>query len=145
DPNGQEVATATVSTNDFGTAAGELVVPAGRPLGSWRLRGTLPGEAAIQVEEYKRPTFEVTLQEPAAAPRLNRPAAFRGEARYYFGLPVASGRGRWRGPRARPSIRTGGGGTGTSPAAPRGAAARPSSPRERRPSTPTAASPRVSL
>ena len=100
DPNGQEVATATVSTNDFGTAAGELVVPAGRPLGSWRLRGNLPGEAAIQVEEYKRPTFEVTLQEPAAAPRLNRPAAFRGEARYYFGLPVASGRVRWRATRS---------------------------------------------
>jgi alpha-2-macroglobulin len=96
DPNGQEVAAATVATNDFGTAAGEFVVPAGRPLGSWRLRSDLQGEAWIRVEEYKRPTFEVTLKEPAEALRLNRPAVFHGEARYYFGLPVTSGRVRWR-------------------------------------------------
>ncbi|HVT19740.1 MAG TPA: alpha-2-macroglobulin family protein [Thermoanaerobaculia bacterium] len=95
DPNGQEVATATVATNDFGTAAGEFVVPAGRPLGAWSLTGSLPGQASIQVEEYKRPTFEVTLKAPAEALRLNRAAAFRGEARYYFGLPVTSGRMRW--------------------------------------------------
>jgi uncharacterized protein YfaS (alpha-2-macroglobulin family) len=95
DPNGQEAATATTATNDFGTAAGEFVVPAGRPLGAWSLRGSLPGQASIQVEEYKRPTFEVKLLPPAAALRLNRPAAFRGEARYYFGLPVASGKVRW--------------------------------------------------
>lgn len=95
DPNGQEVAAATVATNDFGTAAGELVIPAGRPLGVWSLRGSIPGQAAIRVEEYKRPTFEVKLLEPAAAPRLNQPAAFRGEARYFFGLPVTSGKVRW--------------------------------------------------
>jgi len=95
DPNGQEVAAATVATNDFGTAAGELVIPAGRPLGTWSLRGSLPGQAAIRVEEYKRPTFEVKLLAPAAAPRLNREAALRGEARYFFGLPVASGQVRW--------------------------------------------------
>jgi uncharacterized protein YfaS (alpha-2-macroglobulin family) len=95
DPNGQEVAAATVATNDFGTAAGELAIPAGRPLGAWWLRCSLPGQAAIRVEEYKRPTFEVKLLDPAAAPRLNRPAAFRGEARYFFGLPVASGKVRW--------------------------------------------------
>jgi uncharacterized protein YfaS (alpha-2-macroglobulin family) len=37
----------------------------------------------------------VTLKAPAEALRLNRAAAFRGEARYYFGLPVTSGRVRW--------------------------------------------------
>jgi uncharacterized protein YfaS (alpha-2-macroglobulin family) len=100
DPNGQEVATTAVSTNDYGTAAGDLVVPAGRPLGSWELRADVPGRTAVQIEEYKRPTFEITLREPADAPRLNRPAVFRGEARYYFGLPVASGKVRWRVTRA---------------------------------------------
>jgi len=96
DPNNQEVATAKVTTNDFGTAAGELVVPAGRQLGTWVLTDAkLWGATQIRVEEYKRPTFEVRLLPPAAAPRLNRPAAFRGEARYYFGLPVTSGKVRW--------------------------------------------------
>jgi alpha-2-macroglobulin len=96
DSNSQDVATAKVTTNDFGTAAGELVVPAGRPLGTWVLHDAkLSGATQIRVEEYKRPTFEVQLLAPAAAPRLNRPAAFRGEARYYFGLPVTSGKVRW--------------------------------------------------
>ena len=96
DPNGQEVAQATVSTNDYGTAAGDFVVPPGRPLGAWSLEASVPGSTAIQVEEYKRPTFEVKLLDPQAALRLNREAALRGEARYYFGLPVVHGTARWK-------------------------------------------------
>src|SRR5262249_45757420 len=47
-------------------------------------------------EEYKRPTFEVTLLDPEQEARLNRPAAMRGEVRYYFGLPVTTGKVAWR-------------------------------------------------
>ena len=96
DGNGEEVATADVTTNEFGSAAGELAIPAGRILGEWSLRASLGGETSVRVEEYKRPTFEATFKEPAAPLRLNRPAALIGEARYYFGLPVASGAVRWR-------------------------------------------------
>ncbi len=96
DANGQAVETKSVKTNGFGTAAGEFAIPAGRLLGGWSIRTSLGGSAGVQVEEYKRPTFEVTLKEPAEALRLNRPATLRGEARYYFGLPVASGLVRWR-------------------------------------------------
>ncbi|HSM13533.1 MAG TPA: alpha-2-macroglobulin family protein, partial [Thermoanaerobaculia bacterium] len=96
DPNGEVVATADARTNDFGTAAGELTIPTGRLLGAWRLRTSANGSAAIAVEEYKRPTFEVTLEAPESEPRLNRPLELTGEARYYFGLPVASGRVAWR-------------------------------------------------
>ncbi|HVT60280.1 MAG TPA: MG2 domain-containing protein [Thermoanaerobaculia bacterium] len=96
DPNGQEVAQAVVTTNEFGTAAGEFTLPPGRPLGTWRLESTPEGSATIQVEEYKRPTFEAKLLDPAEPLRLNRPARLRGEARYYFGLPVTAGRVAWR-------------------------------------------------
>lgn len=96
DANGEDVATSTVSTNDYGTAFGSFVVPAGRLLGQWRLETSLGGTAAVQIEEYKRPTFEVTLVDPKEPLRLNRPATFHGEARYYFGLPVASGTVRWQ-------------------------------------------------
>jgi uncharacterized protein YfaS (alpha-2-macroglobulin family) len=95
DANGQAVETKTVKTNDFGTAAGEFGVPAGRLLGAWTIRTSLGGVSRLSVEEYKRPTFEVTLKEPAQSLRLNRPATLRGEARYYFGLPVAAGSVRW--------------------------------------------------
>lgn len=96
DPNGERAAEAQGATNDFGSFSGRFAVPAGRLLGDWRLEVTPSGSAAIGVEEYKRPTFEVTLERPAVEPRLNQETRVRGEARYYFGLPVASGRVAWR-------------------------------------------------
>jgi uncharacterized protein YfaS (alpha-2-macroglobulin family) len=96
DPNGERVETRTVSTNDFGTAAGEIVVPTGRLLGSWRLESSLSGSTSVRVEEYKRPTFEATFLEPKEPMRLNRKASLVGEARYYFGLPVTNGSVKWR-------------------------------------------------
>ncbi len=96
DPNGEKVAEATVTTNRFGTAAGEFPIPAGRLLGQWTLQSSLGGAAGVRVEEYKRPTFEVEVAAPATDLRLNRPAELSGEARYYFGLPVTSGRVAWR-------------------------------------------------
>ena len=97
DQNNQKVDSKTATTNDFGSAAGEFFIPAGRALGTWRLSSSLGASArAVQVEEYKRPTFEVTWKDPSEPLRLNRPARLAGEARYYFGLPVASGTARWR-------------------------------------------------
>ncbi len=96
DANGEEVASAEVVTNDFGSAAGSFDIPPGRLLGAWSVRATVGGSAAVRVEEYKRPTFEVTVGEPPEALRLNRPATLRGEARYYFGLPVVAGEVRWQ-------------------------------------------------
>ncbi|HUU36700.1 MAG TPA: alpha-2-macroglobulin family protein [Candidatus Desulfaltia sp.] len=97
DINGQRVAEAVRTTNEFGTASGEFVIPAaGRPLGAWRLQATPEGQAMVRVEEYKRPTFEVTFKDPDKPLRLNRPATLTGEARYYFGLPVASGTAVWQ-------------------------------------------------
>ncbi|WP_375760227.1 alpha-2-macroglobulin [Corallococcus exercitus] len=96
DPNGQEVAKREARTNTFGSVAGEFDLPAGRPLGQWTVRTSPHGYASVRVEEYKRPTFEVTLKDAPEALRLNRRATFQGEARYYFGLPVTRGAVKWR-------------------------------------------------
>ena len=69
----------------------------------------LPGAAAGRVHrrrawarrrsrwrKYERPTFEVVLDEPAAALRLGAPARLTGRAVYYFGLPVTHGHVRWQ-------------------------------------------------
>lgn len=96
DANNQSVASVTVTTNRFGTASGEFDIPAGRALGNWWIRTSHNGHSGIRVEEYKRPTFEVSLKDPTEPLRLNRPARFTGEAKYYFGLPVTSGNVRWR-------------------------------------------------
>ncbi len=84
------------STNSFGSAAGEFVIPAGRALGSWSVESSPSGEAGVQVEEYKRPTFEVKWEDPKTPLRLNQRAAISGSARYYFGLPVTTGTVRWQ-------------------------------------------------
>jgi len=96
DANGQEVGHLQVTADDFGAAAGSFEIPEGRLLGRWRLSCSLGGSASIRVEEYKRPTFEVKIPDPAKPLRLNRAARLRGEAHYYFGLPVAQGSYRWR-------------------------------------------------
>jgi hypothetical protein len=95
DGNREVVTEAELDTNDFGTASGSFDIPTGRLLGAWQLESSIGGATPVRVEEYKRPTFEVTLEAPAEALRLNRPAALDGEARYYFGLPVTDATVRW--------------------------------------------------
>ena len=95
DPNGEVVEAIDVETNSFGSASGSFQVPAGRLLGTWSLRTSVGGWSRVVVEEYKRPTFEVTLVDPEDPLRLNRPASMGGEVRYYFGLPVVTGQVTW--------------------------------------------------
>ncbi len=96
DLNSQIVETKTVTTNSFGTASGEFVIPSGRALGMWHIQSSQNGQTNFRVEEYKRPTFEVKMLDPADPLRLNQPAHLKGEAKYYFGLPVANGQVKWR-------------------------------------------------
>jgi hypothetical protein len=74
DANNQVVESRTATTNAYGSAAGEFTIPAGRALGRWRIDSSIPGSAAVQVEEYKRPTFEGPLEGIRRPPsRLNDP------------------------------------------------------------------------
>lgn len=91
DYNHQVVDKKEVTTNEFGTASGEFNIPKGRILGNWSI-GTSWGSQYIKVEEYKRPTFEVALKKPESPLRLNKEAEITGEVKYYFGLPVTTGK-----------------------------------------------------
>jgi uncharacterized protein YfaS (alpha-2-macroglobulin family) len=96
DPNGEVVAGQKPTTNTFGSCSGEFVIPGGRLLGQYTIRVAGWGQAGIRVEEYKRPTFEAKLLPPDEALRLNQTAHIRGEARYYFGMPVTEGKVHYR-------------------------------------------------
>ncbi len=96
DANGEATAADTLRTNTFGSASGSFEIPAGRLLGNWTLRCSLRGVASIKVEEYKRPTFEASVDAPEDELRLNRPARLVARADYYFGLPVSEGEAVWR-------------------------------------------------
>ena len=94
DINGQEISKHEVKTDDFGAAWGEFTIPSGRALGQWYIR-TLSGSHAVRVEEYKRPTFELSWKPQSAPLRLNRKAQVIGEAKYYFGAPLTVGKVRY--------------------------------------------------
>jgi alpha-2-macroglobulin len=95
DVNNQTVDSKIVTTNNFGTASGEFSIPGGRALGYWRLESSRNGAASVRVEEYKRPTFEAKILDPEEPLRLNTLAQVKGEAKYYFGLPVTNGQIKW--------------------------------------------------
>ncbi len=96
DATREPAATVTVTTNEFSAASGEFVLPPGHLLGQWTVSGGFGVPAEIAVEEYKRPTFEVTWNDPIEAPRLDRPIELHGDVTYYAGTSVTGGTVRWR-------------------------------------------------
>lgn len=82
--NGEIVKELDVSTNSFGSFAGSMQAPEGMMNGSFQLIGE-NGQAAIQVEEYKRPKFEVVFDTIQGSNRLNEMITVKGNARAYAG------------------------------------------------------------
>jgi hypothetical protein len=60
DANDREISKQTLTTNEFGSVAGEFVLPQSVLPGIFTLR-VGKESAAFRVEEYKRPSFEVTF------------------------------------------------------------------------------------
>lgn len=92
DANGENVHKKTVKTNKFGSASGEFLIPKGKLLGDWTIQTSIGGSTSLKVEEYKRPTFLVEMNKDGAEYRLNKEAVLSGKAKYYFGMPVTSGK-----------------------------------------------------
>jgi uncharacterized protein YfaS (alpha-2-macroglobulin family) len=90
DPNGKETARREHRANDYGAFSGSFAAPRGGLLGQMRLAVvTGPrGTAWLSVEEYKRPKFQVTLDAPKPAPKLNERVKLTGHALAYTGAAV---------------------------------------------------------
>lgn len=98
DPNGRELARRRHRCNEYGSFAGSFTAPREGLTGAMRLEveGGPEGAAAVSVEEYKRPKFQVTLEPPKAAARLNETVALRGVATAYTGAATDGAQVRWR-------------------------------------------------
>jgi uncharacterized protein YfaS (alpha-2-macroglobulin family) len=90
DPNGKEIARREHRANDYGSFAGSFTAPQGRLLGGMTLEVVKgpAGSTAIEVAEYKRPKFQVTLAAPKTAPKLGEKVSLSGLALAYTGAPV---------------------------------------------------------
>ncbi len=98
DPNGKEVAKADHRCNDYGSFSGSFTAPQGRVGGEYRIHVTSGqyGDASFSVEEYKRPKFQVKLDAPKTAARLNDSVALTGHADAYTGAPIDGAKVTWR-------------------------------------------------
>ncbi|MBK9272246.1 MAG: hypothetical protein IPM48_11695 [Saprospiraceae bacterium] len=86
--NYQEIGRQHVRTNEFGTASGSFVIPIGGLKGAYSIQ-TVNGGTGIQVEEYKRPNFEVKLDSSFGKVKLGDEVQVKGAVISYSGVPVA--------------------------------------------------------
>ena len=98
DPNGKEIARQKHRCNDYGSFTGSFTAPANRVTGRMSLRvATGPqGAASFNVEEYKRPKFQVTLEAPKEAGKLNDKTTITGKALAYTGAPIDAAAFKYR-------------------------------------------------
>ncbi|MEZ4985756.1 MAG: MG2 domain-containing protein [Saprospiraceae bacterium] len=91
DANSQDVASLTLQTNSFGTAAGVFTLPQSGLLGQMGLRTDLGrgNTQRFRVEEYKRPRFEVAFQALEGGAALGDTLEVKGTALGYSGPAVA--------------------------------------------------------
>ena len=89
DVNGQTVQTLPFTTSDFGSFHGSIVLPTGLLNGEMQLQ-TDHGSVSFAVEDYKRPTFLVTMDSVPGRSQLGQPLTLTGRARAYAG-PATDG------------------------------------------------------
>jgi hypothetical protein len=85
DANWQEITSANFTTDEYGSFSGSFVIPTDRLNGVFHLNANR-GSVTIRVEEYKRPTFEVTFEQPKEQYKLNQEVTVRGDVKAYAGF-----------------------------------------------------------
>ncbi len=93
DVNGKEVAKTTGTSNDFGSFNGSFQLPANGLTGNYQLYviskyNAIKGYQSIRVEEYKRPKFEVKVEEQKGVYKLNDQIKVTGKAEAFSGAAI---------------------------------------------------------
>lgn len=90
DANNKVADTKNLRTNEHGSCHGSFNIPAGGLTGRMALRvnGVFRGSTSLQVEEYKRPKFEVELSSPEKVVALNQDVTVPGTAKAYTGAAI---------------------------------------------------------
>lgn len=90
DANGQEIAVQTFTTNDFGSYHGSFSLPKGKLNGSFYLKtDTHDGYRNFNVEEYKRPKFEIVFDPLKEEYRYGQTITLTGKAMMFSGVPLS--------------------------------------------------------
>ncbi|MDQ0475646.1 alpha-2-macroglobulin [Chryseobacterium sp. MDT2-18] len=95
DANGQEISSQTFTTNEFGSYNGSFTLPNGKLNGQFSLEvdsDDLDDDATkyFQVEEYKRPKFEVTFEPIKSEYKYGETIELKGKAMMFSGVALSN-------------------------------------------------------
>ncbi len=85
DANNQEVGRKSVRTNEFGSFATDFVLPSACLNGMFSLKAGR-GRISIRVEDYKRPTFDITFEKQQGSYKLGDEVQVKGKIESYSGV-----------------------------------------------------------
>lgn len=85
--NGDRVSEKILTTNDFGSVAGEFILPKGGLTGQYSIK-VGDNYVYFQVEEYKRPTFQVTFDKIDQAYAFGDAVKVTGKAENFSGVKL---------------------------------------------------------
>ena len=111
DPTGTEMLDKQVTLDETGGFADTLETKTDAKLGaySWMMKKSKDGEwlgmGTVQIEEYKKPEFEVTVDSPADPVKLGEMFKAKISAKYYFGSPVTNAKVKYTVTRTKKSQR----------------------------------------
>lgn len=88
--NNKQLKQVDLTTDEYGTASTDFVLPAGELTGRYSVRfsGKCTKRKYFSVEEYKRPTFEVTIPDVDTEYHSGDTLTVEGKAMTYAGVPV---------------------------------------------------------
>ncbi|WP_285268568.1 alpha-2-macroglobulin family protein [Kaistella rhinocerotis] len=97
--NGDEVSKQQLTTNEFGSVNGSFVLPLGKLNGQFYIEVDnddedsdflIDGTKYFQVEEYKRPKFEVTFEPVKYEYKYGQTVEVKGKAMMFSGVPLSN-------------------------------------------------------
>jgi len=96
DANGEELQTLKLTTNEFGSINGSFTLPKNKLNGSFNIEVNndnksgfdINGYTDFQVEEYKRPKFEVTFEPIKDEYKYGQTIELKGKAVMFSGVPL---------------------------------------------------------
>jgi hypothetical protein len=95
DANGQQVSVKKFKTNEYGSFAGEFVLPESGLNGQFSIKSGNYNQY-FWVEEYKRPTFEVKIEKPKAEISFNEKVIVTGTVKGYAGYTIGDAKINYR-------------------------------------------------
>jgi uncharacterized protein YfaS (alpha-2-macroglobulin family) len=89
DINDKVIGELSLKTNEFGSVQGSFIIPQSITAGNVSI-GTLKGRAYVRVEEYKRPTFQVTFLPVTATCRFGDSVKVKGKVMAFSGYGISN-------------------------------------------------------